>query len=173
MIFPLASHTGANTQTTQKQNKKVLSRYIKALCTKSKIRWWYNRLTVVCMQYIFTLCTANSIFRFAHVSSNVAVGMVTYQKLPSLFIWMKEESIQCKYITQIQHRECEWLIIERPFCPLGGFLTMRCSGWYCTSLSAPCVSERRGSLGGFAAEGDCAASLLATFHPTLWLWWGN
>lgn len=58
------------------------------------------------MQFIFTLCTANSIFRLAHVSSSVAVGMVTYQKLPSLLVWMKEESIQHKYITQIQHHEC-------------------------------------------------------------------
>lgn len=56
------------------------------------------------------------------------------------------------------------------------FLTLGRSGWHRTSgLSTPHVTERAGSMGGFAAEGDLTSFLLRTLDPTLWcrrgIWW--
>ena len=44
------------------------------------------------MQLIFTLFFAHGVFHLTHITSNVAFCVVTYQQLPRLLVFMKEES---------------------------------------------------------------------------------
>lgn len=58
------------------------------------------RLTVVCVQCIFTLRFADSVFHLAQVTSDVGVRVVVYQELPGLWVFMGEENSRYRCMTE-------------------------------------------------------------------------
>lgn len=64
-----------------------LSKHLELLQVKNT----RDKLTVVCVQRIFALRSANGISRLTCVASDISVCVVLYQELPGLCVWMTEE----------------------------------------------------------------------------------
>lgn len=64
-----------------------LSKYLELLQVKNT----RDKLTVVRLQRIFALSTANRISCLTCVASDISVSVVLYQELPALCVWMTEE----------------------------------------------------------------------------------
>lgn len=78
------------------------------------------RLTVVCMQCIFTLRSADGVFRLTHVTSDVTVRVVVYQKFPSLWVLMREDNTQYKHITGFEYSIMNCRAASSPWVAVDG-----------------------------------------------------
>lgn len=137
------------------QNLKNCSR-----CRSRRAKW--DRLTVVCVQCIFALRSANRVSRLAHVVSNVSLCVVVYQELSALCVWMAEDHSSNRASQLTIHN-------KRFFSPI----TLGRGRRHWPGLSTPPVADGSGPFRWFTVEGDRTTFLLRSFCPAFWSGWWN